>query len=257
MKSTLALLVIFPLLSSTSRGFDDPNPWMTSEIPSLGGQMLISADRSGYWRVEYELPGNSILFSYDNGSCLLELCGENTVTYIVPSGYSATFTHNSPTVIWGGNGKETAPFQVPSGNRVQKIVVDEASMRAIIGTQTDNATFILQLFDLKNGNSADVDMTALSDTISKNWPHATPSDYVGHWVWQGGIIKPLPTKPGLAIGNPYMAGTLGNFHYTMHVPYFIDLRQPWPKKGEKAILTVGKTKLTSVPDPNPPGKSPR
>ena len=218
--------------------------------------MSFSFWKDGYWEAEYKIPVARMTLSYCQESGIMETSywgdGGEWVKYATPGGWTVTL--HGTTAVFGKNGYECARFKLPDGNHVNKVVVDDASGRAIVGSQTDNATFLMQLFDLKTGKAVDVDLSPLEARVDSDWPDSRPDEFIGHWIRQGGVWRAEENKPGHAAGTPYMAGRVGDFRYTLYMTFTMNLRQPWPEEGGKAVLTVVKSTLEKEPAADFAGK---
>lgn len=178
---------------------------------------------------------------------------------VLPGGWSVSFfgpqgVGSTDRAVFLREGREVASFKLPSGNSLNKIVVDEPSGRVVIGIQTDNATFVLKMCDLKTGTAVDIDLSTLLHRLDEGFPASSPDEYVGHSVVQCGALK---LEHGKIAGAAVKSGTVGDFRYEVTVPFSIDVAQPWPEAGKKAVLTLEKAFTERTPDPDPAGKTPR
>lgn len=178
---------------------------------------------------------------------------------VLPGGWSISFFgpqlgDSMDKVVFLREGREAASFKLPSGNSLNKIIVDEPSGRVVIGIQTDNATFVLKMCDLKTGKAADIDMSVLLGRLAEDFPEAAPDDYVGHSVVQCGALK---LEDGKVMGTAVKSGTVGDLRYDLTVPFSINIAQPWPEAGRKAVMTLEESSMERTPDPDPVGKTPR
>lgn len=249
MKTSLILAACLSLFSVTSWAFDAKGPVRETGFNMLGSRMNFSYWKDGCWDVEYRVPVARLAFSYHRESGIVETSSWGAdgewMKYALPSGWTVTF--RGVLAEFDKEGREPVRFRLPAGNHVDKVVVDDVSGRAIIGTQTDNAAFLMQLLDLKTGKAVDVDLSPLENREDSDWPDSRPDEFTGHWIHQGGVWKTEDGKPGHAAGTPYMAGRVGDFFYTLYMTFSMDLRQAWPKEGGKAVLTVGKSCLEKEP----------
>lgn len=177
---------------------------------------------------------------------------------VLPGGWSVSFfglhlVGSMDRVVFLREGREVASFRLPSGNSLNKIVVDEPSGRVFIGIQTDNATFVLKMCDLKTDRVVDIDMSALLRRLAEDFPEASPDEYVGHSVVQCSALK---LEHGKITGAAVKSGTVGELHYELTVPFSIDAAQPWPQAGRKAVMTLEESSMERSPDPDPVGKAP-
>lgn len=180
-------------------------------------------------------------------------------SHVLPGGWTVSFfgsqlVDSTDEVVFCRKDREVARFKVPSGNSRGAIVVDEISGRVVMGIQMDGATFALKMCDLETNCTVDIDMSVLLGTIDAEFPEPGPDDYIGHCVVQRSALK---LEDGKVLGTARESGTLGDMHYDLYVPFSINIRQPWPEAGRKAVMTVGKASLEGTPDPDPAGKAPR
>lgn len=178
---------------------------------------------------------------------------------VLPGGWSVSFfgpqlVDSTDRVVFLREGREAASFKLPAGNSLNKIIMDEPSGRVVIGIQTDNATFVLKMCDLKTDKAVDIDMSTLLRRLDEDFPESFPDEYVGHSVVQCSALKP---EHGKVTGAAVKSGTVGDLRYDLTVPFSIDIAQPWPEAGSKAVMTLEKSSMERTPDPDPAGKTPR
>lgn len=97
-------------------------------------------------------------------------------------------------------------------------------------------------------------MSVLLCRLAEDFPEAAPDDYVGHSVVQCGALK---LEDGKVIGTAVKSGTVGDLRYDLTVPFSINIAQPWPEAGRKAVMTLEESSMERTPDPDPVGKTPR
>lgn len=256
MKAFFILAACLSLFPITGWSFDADGPVRETGYDILGGRVRFSFWKDGYWEAEYRIDAFGITLACDNETGLVSYSGDEWIKYAAPGGWTVTFRGSD--AVFSKDGHEPVRFKVPNANPCGKIVVDDASGRALVGIQTDSATVLTKLFDLKTGKAVDVDVSPLENRIDSDWPKPQRTDeFIGHWIWQGGMWKAEEKKPGFATGTPYHAGRLGDFQYTLYITFSMDLRQPWPEEGGKAVLTVGKSRLEKEPYADFAGKSPQ
>lgn len=185
----------------------------------------------------------------------MQMPGPKSISYEIAGGWTVSFPGPQSThTAFFKDGREVARFKLPEGNPVGKMVVDDASGRAIVGIHTSNASFELNMLDLKTGRAVNIDLGPLNEKLAVEFPENGPEDYIGHWVLECGA---LTREEGRVGGTCRHSGTAGDFSYDISIPFAIDIRQPWPKEGGKAVMTVQQASLKKRPDPHPSGKAER